>query len=203
MIVGFIEGGSQQSILPTGELSLSAGTNSCNAGNQNLAWLRLPNSRHPVISLNIYQIRDGQIRQIAASWVKHGFFATNQDACRDIKGVPACVPAASDHLGPGCSDPYGESLNANPSMLGPRSRINPATGAFDGATARDPEAQPIDDALKALVVSSDTLSVPDAKYFVEAHYITEDDATAGNYRNNMTTRSLRHSKGRAFSPFSI
>ncbi|UTS90334.1 hypothetical protein [Rhizobium anhuiense] len=193
VIVGFIDGGRQFAVLPTGELAITAGTNSCNAGDKDLNWMALPDANHPVISLNMYKEKDGQFRQLAATWVKHGFFATNQEDCADVAGVPACVPAdAGNALGPGCSDLYGDYLNSDPQFLGPRSRINPSTGIFDSsdATSPSPGSPTILDDEKIMVVDAVTLSDPGARYFLEAQYITADDAAAGNARNNMTYREF-------------
>ncbi|MGX9117292.1 hypothetical protein ACWTU6_11495 [Mesorhizobium sp. BHbsci] len=191
VIVGFIDGASQHGAPAAGNVAFSAGTTSCNIGDAELSWRRLPDSRHPVITLNLYRLHDGQMRQLAASWVKHGFFATNEDHCRDVKGVPACVPSASDALGPGCSDPYNASLNANPNWLGPRSKINPTSGAFDAATAQDLSGYPDSAAEdRTLLVSESDLSLTDARFFLEAHYVTADDAASGNSRNNVSFREV-------------
>ncbi|MBI2255939.1 MAG: hypothetical protein HYU58_15055 [Proteobacteria bacterium] len=200
VIVGFIEGGQQFSVLPSGELAITAGTNSCNAGDQNLNWMMLPDANHPVISLNMYQEKDGRFKQLASTWVKHGFFATNQSDCAAVTGVPTCAPAnAGNALGPGCSDLYGDDLNSSPDYLGPRSRINPATGAFDGDNAREPlpGGPTIRDDEKIMVVTAEAISDPGARYFMEAQYITADDAAAGNARNNVTFREFAPHNGSA------
>lgn len=200
VIVGFIDGGRQFSVLPTGELAITAGTNSCNTGNQTLSWKPLPDVNHPVISLNMYEERDGQFRQLAATWVKHGFFATNEHDCVGVAGVPACVPAdAGNALGPGCSDLYGDLLNSTPEYLGPRSRINPTTGSFSSTDVNKPSpgSPHIGEDEKIMVVDPVAISNPGARYFIEAQYITADDAAAGNARNNVTYKEFAPHDGSA------
>ncbi|WP_374370460.1 hypothetical protein [Dongia sp.] len=200
VIVGFIDGGRQFSVLPDGELAITAGTNSCNAGDQALNWMALPDTNHPVISLNMYQEKDGHFRQLAATWVKHGFYATNESDCAAVAGIPACTPAnVGNALGPGCSDLYGDALNSSPEYLGPRSRINPSTGSFEStdATKPLPGSPVIRDEEKIMVVDAATLSDPGARYFIEAQYITADDAAAGNARNNVTFREFAPHDGSA------
>lgn len=206
VIVGFIDGGREFSVLPTGELAITAGTNSCNAGDQPLSWKPLPDINHPVISLNMYEERDGQFRQLAATWVKHGFFATNQSACLGIVGVPPCTPAsAGNALGPGCSDLYGDYLNSAPEYLGPRSRINPATGSFSSTDVRKPSpgSPTIRDDEKIMVVDVAAISNPGARYFLEAQYIAADDAAAGKARNNVTFKEFapHDGSGRFFARY--
>ncbi len=192
VVVGFIEGGQEFARLGTGELAVTTGTNSCNAGDQTLSWRELPDPAHPVIAVNLYRAKDGRFSQLGASWVKHGYFATNRNDCVDIEGVPTCQPGMGDELGPGCSDLYAAALNANPERLGPRGRINPSSGVFDGATAQQslPGSPTISNAEKVIVVSPEELSVPGARYFIEAQYVSADDAQAGNARNNVTFKEF-------------
>jgi hypothetical protein len=131
VIVGFVDGGREDSRLGS-KIGLTASTNSCNIGDVPLNWYRLPDAHHPAITLNFYRLLDGRIEQLARSWVKHGFYATNQNACAttpEMMGRPCQPGSGGTQLRPGCSDLYGEELNADPSFLGPRGRItNVATG---------------------------------------------------------------------------
>ena len=95
-----------------------------------LNWFRLPNTDHPVIPQNLYRMSGGasnndRFEQIGQSWLKHAFTALQQNAC----GF-GCTPGTGTHLGVGCSDPYGASLNASQSGLGSRAWVNPFTGAY-------------------------------------------------------------------------
>lgn len=171
-------------------VGLSAATTSCNIGRKNLNWLQLPDNQHPVIAINFYRLLDDRMEQLGQSWVKHGFFSVNDANCPQIPGVtlPTCdTSVPGQYLAPGCSDPYGAGLNANPAVLGPRSQINPSTGYFDGATALAPPGLPASTpAQKIMYMKRSDLGVAGARYFLEAHYITADDAKAGNARNNVT-----------------
>jgi hypothetical protein len=195
VIVGFVDDGREDSRIGS-KIGLTASTNSCNLGDAPLNWHALPDNRHPAITLNLYRLVDGRIEQLAKSWVKHGFFATNQNACANIPEMAGrtCAPGTGGtQLRPGCSDYYSEDLNADPSLLGPRSKItNSATGAFNGADAQNltgyPGSQPAE---RILLVDEADLIQPGARYFVEGHYITADDALAGNARNNVTYREVK------------
>jgi hypothetical protein len=194
VIVGFVTGGREDDRNAQGQVGLTAATTSCNKGNAPLQWKALPSNQHPVISLNLYRLMDGRIEQIGKSWVKHGFLAVNSNDCAGIPGVPlSCTPGnAGDQLRSGCSDTYGAELNADPAQLGPRSKINPVTGKFDPATAKDltgyPPSVPLD---RIMLMDEAELKFPNATYFLEGHYITADDAAAGNSRNNVTYRQVK------------
>jgi hypothetical protein len=185
-------------------LGISAATNSCNRGSANLNWYEFPDARHPVIIVNLYRFSNDRMEQLGQSWVKHGFYATNQTACFGVPGFPhaTCAPGSGgQQLRPGCSDLYGAQLNADPAYLGPRSRINPTTGTFINPTTGAPEPDkakdltgyPSSSALQriAYVLQSDLLGPADAKYYVESQYIAADDAAAGNARNNVTYREIK------------
>lgn len=193
VIIGFVDDAREDGRNGT-KIGLTASTNACNIGTQAVNWHALPDNRHPAITINLYRMADGRMEQLAASWVKHGFFATNMDDCSGLPEVPMPCQSGSggNTLRPGCSDYYSEDLNADPSVLGPRSRItNPATGHFDGAQAQDltgyPNSAPPE---RILLVEESALTVPNGRYFVEAHYIAADDAMARNSRNNVTYREV-------------
>ena len=195
VIVGFVDDGREDSRMGT-KVGLTASTNSCNIGDAALNWHALPDAKHPAITVNLYRLMDGRMEQLAKSWIKHGFFATNRAECAGIPEMMnrVCQPGTGGtQLRPGCSDYYGEDLNADPSLLGPRSKItNAATAEFNGATAQDltgyPTSQPAE---RILLVEESDLRQSTARYFIEGHYITSDDATAGNARNNVTYREVK------------
>ena len=104
----------------------SFGTTSVNVGTVNLNWID-GSPFHPVISQNMFRLKDGKFEHIGQSWLKHGFCALQEfacDACQPIAG--GCLQA----LGVNCSDPYNASLNGAQSILGPTSQVNAATGVF-------------------------------------------------------------------------
>ena len=159
------------------QVGLAVGTTSCNNGNVELNWFALPNTDHPVIPQNFYRMsggatNDDRFEQIGQSWLKHAFTALQGNTC----GF-GCTPASNGtHLGVGCSDPYGASLNASQSGLGSRAWVNPFTG-FYPATARDHTGHNDQDAApthRALVEASDlnTTLNPGATYYAEAQYVT-------------------------------
>ena len=90
------------------------GTVSCNIGDMDLRW-ESGNEFHPVISQNLYRLKDGRIEHSGMSWLKHGFLTVNSGICGE------CPPGGTgNHLSPGCSDPYGAHLNGSRPRLGPR-----------------------------------------------------------------------------------
>ena len=117
------------------QVGVAVGTTSCNNGDVNLNWIAMPNTDHPVIPQNVYRMSGGatndeRFEQIGQSWLKHAFAAVNGNACGFGCG------GSGSGLRPGCSDPYGASLNASQSGLGSRAWVNPFTGVFP-STARD------------------------------------------------------------------
>ncbi len=177
--------------------AFSVGTISCNRGDTELIWIRLT-EEHPVIAQNMYRLKDGRFEQIGQSWLKHGFNAVNQDHCGDCNFFPN--PPGSK-LGPNCSDPYSSALNGKREKqpqelgggggLGPRSEVNPVTGQFTYPFLLDP---PIQNELdRRLLVHNEDLDPdlnPGATYFVDGHYVTADDAAAGNDDNNASYRQI-------------
>ena len=160
----------------------SLATTSCNVGDQELLWISNTN-QHPVIGQNIYRAQDGKFEQIGQGWLKHGFFALQQNLCSP------CTPSSSggSRLGVGCSDPYGAGLNGQQSGLGPRSQVNAFTGDFQYPFMA--QGQTGDAAYKRVQVSNDDVDPalnPNATYFGEAQYVSPDDAAAGNGFNNVS-----------------
>lgn len=164
-------------------VTLSMRTESCNAGDELLQWQALPSNEHPVIAQNMYRLKDGRLEQIGQAWVKHGFSTFNTGTCGTCDGNLGQV------LGVGCSDPYGANINRGP-FLGPRGEVNPVTGDFDGTTANDHTAHAHTGISHGLRVLNADLANAGASYFVEAHYLTADDALAGNGNNNASYRKV-------------
>jgi hypothetical protein len=111
------------------QVGLALGTDSCNAGVENLNWFALPNNDHPVIPQNLYRMSGGTLNndrfeQIGQSNVKHAFTALTLNLC----GF-GCNGIGGSQLGSGCSDPYSAGLNSGPN-LGSRAWINPFTGFY-------------------------------------------------------------------------
>src|SRR5262249_15510451 len=113
VIVGELIGLVQDSGAVNGRVGLALGTDACNKGTENVAWLALPNNNHPFIPQNFYRMSGGasnndRFEQIGQSWGKHAFAAASSNTC----GF-GCNGVAGDHLGSGCSDAYGAGLNGN------------------------------------------------------------------------------------------
>ncbi|MCA8959037.1 MAG: hypothetical protein KDC38_00930, partial [Planctomycetes bacterium] len=177
-------------------VAYSVGTTSCNLGDAVLSW-EADTPDHPVIGQQMYRLRDGRFDQIGVSWLKHGFCALSQTLCGP------CLPTDCSTLGIGCSDPYTAERNGQQPTLGPRSQVNPHTGVFPfpfSAPGYDPVIGrrlqvPIDDVDPQLNVG--------ALYWVEGHYVTQDDAAAGNQDNNVSYRSVTVGSDVALFPIDV
>ena len=167
--------------------AFAVGTTSCNIGDQNLLWVAGTN-QHPVIGQNMYRLKDGRLEQIGQSWLKHGFTALTENIC----GC-GCNGQGGSVLGVGCSDPYCCGLNGQQSGLGPRSEVNAHTGIFNYPFTHGDQGSTGDSTYKRLQVAiSDLDPAQDGggTYFVEGHYVTQDDAAAGNQDNNASYRQV-------------
>lgn len=161
----------------------SFGTISCNIGDTPLLWQGDTN-QHPVIAQNMYRMKNGRFEQIGMAWLKHGFSSTNETG---LCGV--CQnPGSSQLLGVGCNDPYGAGLNGNQFLLGPRSEVNAATGTFMYPFTFYPQPTMVDKRIQVHDADIDPDLNAGALYFIEGHYVTPDDAAAGNDNNNASYR---------------
>ena len=177
----------RQVVNSVGITGYSVGTMSCNPGDVEVSW-NVNNNKHPVIGQQLYRLKDGRFEQVGMSWVKHGFLALSEDYC-DL----GCIePEQSGvFLGLGCSDPYTNQLNGTQTRLGPRGHINAFTGSFPYpfTSPNVPFPPPNGSGLIAERLQVKDADIdPDvntgARYFVEGHYVTSDDATLGNGLNN-------------------
>ncbi|MEM7167189.1 MAG: hypothetical protein AAF581_17135, partial [Planctomycetota bacterium] len=178
-----------------GYAGYAVGTTSCNIGTQQLQWIA-GNTNHPVIGQNLYRLKDGRFEHIGMSWLKHGFTALQQNAC----GCGCAPSGTGTMLGLGCSDPYVASLNGNQGDLGARSEVtNPAQGLFLYPQVLDPPNQDLTwRRLRVAVSDVDPAQNAGALYFVEGHYVTPDDAAAGNAHNNASHRQVSIGSGGNF-----
>ncbi|GAB5495209.1 MAG: hypothetical protein Phyf2KO_02890 [Phycisphaerales bacterium] len=176
-----------------GVSAYSIGTISCNIGDVDLLWDDTttdgtPANLHPVMSQNMFRMKDGRFEQIGQSWLKHAFFA--------IQGSGLCAPTCDaapngDSLGPGCNDPYSSGLNGSQSGLGPKFEINAATGQYPWPFTGDGQTGNV--IYKRIQVDNDDMNPSlnaGALYFGEGHYVTPDDAAAGNDNNNASYRQI-------------
>jgi hypothetical protein len=168
----------------------AVGTIACNAGDAPVNWYGNTN-QHPVIAQNLYRLKNGRFEQIGQSWAKHGFGSENASFCSTCQ-LP---PGGFSQLGVGCSDAYDAGTNGFQSFLGPRSQVNPTTGVFPYPFTAPPVASMLD---RRLQVATDDIAAaqnPGALYFAEGHYVTADDAQAGNGLNNATFRPVMNLEG--------
>ncbi len=189
-LYGTVSYGSE--IIPqTGELvsGFAVGTIACNAGTANLVWFADTN-QHPVIAQNMYRLMDNRFEQIGMSWVKHGFYATDSSHCAQCTDTNGSVPGY--YLAVGCSDLYSASLNGNWTYLGPRSEINAHTGYNPGPVIYTPPPSPhiSEGRLQVPNADLDPALNPGAVYYLEGHYVTPDDAEAGNDDNNIAYKQV-------------
>ena len=180
-------------VAPAGGIdAIAIGTESCNLGNAVCNWISNTNA-HPVIRQNAYRYKavngSGRFEQVGLSWCKNAFSSLQLSACC------TCQPGGDgSHLGVGCSDPYGSGLNGDQSNPEPNYMINAHTGAFtyppnnvavSGAVAR-----------RCQIASTDVENTgTGTRYFGEGHYVTADDALAGNQNNNVSYREMTCASG--------
>ena len=178
-----------------GLTGFSVGTTSCNIGDEQLTWIST-NNQHPVISQNLYRVKDGRIEQLGQSWLKHGFFALSQSLCGTCQGT------SGSSLGIGCSDPYSSSLNGSQGPLnggtgglGPKSEVNVSNGFFPFPPRRLTNSQrgTLGGRIQVLNTEIDPNLNAGAQYFVASQYVQPEDAQAGNDDNNHSYRRVVNS----------
>lgn len=172
---------------PNGTVGLAAATTSCNNGTVVVPWNAPMAETHPFIGLAVYREMDGALEMLGQNWIKHGFAALQNDQC-DL-GCTGGSPF--NELGVGCSDTYGVGANASPYYLGPRSEVNPHTGAWEAcgsffdAVPVDCERDFVGDVPDAVthrieVLDAD-LGLPGATYYYEcAYFVAGDDSLHNN-----------------------
>ena len=169
-----------------GYSAFAVGTISCNIGDVPL-WWRASVNEHPVIGAHLYRLKDSRFEQIGQAWLKHGFAALTGNVCN----LGCNDPDTSSLLGVGCSDPYSSNLNGNQFDLGPKSEVNAFTGAFPYPPILDPTIWNLTNRrLQVANMEIDPAANPGAIYYVEGHYVTPDDAAAGNQDNNASYRRV-------------
>jgi hypothetical protein len=159
--------------------ALSAQATVCNSGDARIDWLANPDPRHPFLVTNLYRIESGRFEQIGQSWAKHASVPTSADACS-----LGCAPT-SGALGAGCSDTETADVLGTQAEMGPRSEIDPFTGAFtyagshianDGGRAHDP----IEHRLQVHDADLDPASHSGATFVAEAQVVAHDDRDPSN-----------------------
>jgi hypothetical protein len=192
-----------------GFVGYSIGTVSCNRGDTPINWCNVSGgcaagataNDHPVIAQNLYRLKNGRFDQIGMSWLKHGFFSTNQvsASCTGTSGhTCATPPAGSAQLGIGCTDAYSGNLNGG-QPLHRRSEVNATTGdfPFPGSTVAGPYTV-YDERIKVATADLDPAQNTGATYYAEGQYIAADDAASGNALNNASYRRVTVGNGATY-----
>ncbi len=166
--------------------AFSVGTISCNIGDAEAIWLEFEN-RHPVIGTQIYRYRtvNGAAPPdlLCIHCLNHGLCALDAANCAALVspvGVPGGNPDC-DWLGTFRTDTYSANLNANQVRLGPRSEINPWTGAYPYPYTI--AFQQTGDAIYKRTQIPDADLVAGAQYIFEVVYIATDEPVANRYNN--------------------
>ena len=164
----------------------------CNAGTSDLDWLTAPNPNHPFMNFNLYRLKDGRLMQIGQSSAKHALGAAQNNAC----GFGCSPYPNSDRLGVGCSDTYSAQFNANSQQwMGPRSEINPWTGAwtYNGSYISTPHNHDsIDHRLQVHDDDLDPAQNAGAQYFYECYVLGHDD---GDHMNSIAREPVAITSG--------
>ena len=193
------------------QVGIAVATTSCNNGNEPVDWFALPDTDHPVVPQNLYRMSGGtdnteRFEQIGQSWLKHTFFALEDDDCSLGCNTSGC--ATGSHLCPGCSDPYTAGLNGDQGQIGSRAWVNPFTGDFP-SNADDHGGHNHDGVSHRVRVEVDDLNQnlnQGASYFAEAQYVALSEyawcqahSTGCNMYNNASYRQYSVSGTTSFS----
>ena len=182
VIVGDLRGISNYDSV-NGIEAFAIGTESCNIGNEELLWYSGTNQK-PVIGQSLYRLKNGRFEQLGQGWLKHGFFALSDNWC-DC----GCDPTDGTVLGVGCSDLYSSGLNGQQSNMGPKFEVNAFTGYYPyPATDGQQTGNGIYKRMQVQISDLDPAQDGGGNYFVEAQYISPDDAAAGNHWNNASSK---------------
>lgn len=186
LVVGAIEGPTSHGTA-SGYRAYSVGTGMCSIGTATVGWIA-NSPQHPVWTVNLYRLQGPRFEQIGYSWVRHGFFPLQQDAC----GC-SCTPSlGSTALGIGCSTSNSANVNGAQSSLAARSDIPvPHLALHTGAAILSPPVTDLTSRrLRVLETDVDPTLHPGARYFLEVIVLAPDDAAAGNSRDNASYREL-------------
>jgi hypothetical protein len=193
------------------QVGLAMGTTSCNNGTQPVNWFQLPSTDHPVIPQNLYRMSGGatnsdRFEQIGQSWMKHAFFALEDNDCGFGCNTSNC--STGSQLCVGCSDAYDSSLNADQGGLGSRAWVNPFTGVFSSG-ANDHSGHVHTATSHMLLVEGNDLNTTmnsGATYYAESQYVAPSEyawcqAHAGqcNMYNNASYRQFSVTGTTSFS----
>ncbi len=160
----------------------SLATQSCNVGDQTVIW-QSNNTNHPVISQEMYRLKDGRFEQIGQSWLKHGFCAVSEPGCGSCQSTPC------SSLGIGCADTYWATLNDGASGA-PKYEQSPASGQITYPYSSPTGSSAIRGRLQVHEEDIDPAQNAGAEYFCSSVYLSEHDHSNGNAANNSSWRKL-------------
>ncbi len=167
-----------------GVIAYSAGVVTCNVGAQRVDW-NILTPQHPVITMNLYRLKDGRIEQIGMSWARHMFVALSGAACC------TCVdPTDGSELGVGCSTTDSANIMGGHNYLSPRSSIDASLGIVGTPQFTGQPLSNIDRRLQVRRADLDPALNADAIYFIEMQIVAADDHAAGNALNNVSHRQV-------------
>ena len=161
------------------QVGLAIGISACNNGNADLNFQHLPNPDHPVVAQNLYRMsggatNDDRFEQVGQSWVKHMFFALEQNGC----GF-GCSASNSGGNAPrrGLFRSESTSSNGDQNNLGSRAWVNPFSGVFPGSNPNpDDHAGHTHSGVTHRILAEDsdldTMQNPGATYYAEVQCIT-------------------------------
>jgi hypothetical protein len=166
-----------------GIAAYSFATQSCNVGSSSLSW-NSGGTSHPVISQNMFRLKDGRFEQLGQSWLKHGFCALCEGGCGNGSGS-----GCASQLFVGCADTYWATLNDGGGG-GPKYTVNPVSGSHTHPDPSPSGNNTIRGRLQCAVSDMDPSQNPNAEYLIEGGYMAADDAANGNSGNNMSWRLI-------------
>jgi hypothetical protein len=180
-------------------------------------------TQHPVISQNMYRLKVygttpntySRFEQLGQSWLKHGFVSTNSpggggpNPCSTGTQGPLGAnlwrysqqqyqAVGGDVLSVGCTDTYGGGLNGSQGNLGPKNVVNATTGYSDFVEGTETGDATVRGRLQ--VPSSDVTGQPaGTRFFVDAWYVTQDDAQFVAPSQTVATNNLNSASWRELS----
>lgn len=167
-----------------GRTSFAFGDAFCNLGTCQASW-NANTPEHPVIAQNVYRLEHGRFEQLGLGWARHGFFPLQQNLCS-----PNCQPA-NGSLGVMCSTPNSGAIEGYQPILGPRSEVDPSSGAhLHPFTSQNESGDAVYKRLRVAEAELDPTTHPGARWFAEVQIVAHDDAAAGRADDNASWREL-------------
>lgn len=176
---------------PDGASALAAPSTACNVGNVDIPYEAPMAEAHPVVVLQLYRADATRFAQIGISDARHEYFALSNSACSTCP-----TPSDGRYLGIGCSTTSPASINADPTLLGPRDEIDPFLGTWEceGSHFAGGETDCVrrhsggdHDPLEHRLAARDSdLGWAGADYYYEQYFLCGNDV---NHLNNLASRS--------------